>query len=111
MTSDNEQKLFSTAKTLVREIAKFGITCDIAALERLHAFTSILTRKMLRLQHSIEFTKALTESRRDQYIEAGNKIEKLDQCSTGRRKSMTYALMTIGSIFSKDAFDLENEPI
>ena len=91
MTSDNERKLFSTAKTLVREIAKFRMTRDTAASERLHAFT-----------------KALTESRRDQYIEAGNKIEKLDQCGTGRRKSMTYALMTIGSIFSKDAFDLEN---
>ena len=86
-----KDELFDTAKSLVREIAKFGMTCDTLASDRLHAFA-----------------KALAESRRDQYVEAGNKIEKLDQCGTGRFKSMTYALMTIGSIFSKDAFDMDN---
>ena len=87
----NEKRLISAAKSLVREIAKFGMTCDTLASDRLHAFA-----------------KALAKSRRDQYIEAGNNIEKLDQCGTGRFKSMTYALMTIGSIFSKDAFDMDN---
>ena len=57
----NEKRLISAAKTLVMEIVNFGITCDTLASDRLHAFA-----------------KALVESRRDQYIEAGNNIEKLD---------------------------------
>ena len=52
---------FDSAKTLVREIAKVGMTCDTLASDRLHAFA-----------------KALAASRRDQYIEAGNNIEKID---------------------------------
>ena len=57
----NEKRLISAAKTLVMEIVNFGMTCDTLASDRLHAFA-----------------KALAESRRDQYIEAGNNIEKLD---------------------------------
>lgn len=94
MTSDNEQKLLSTAKALVREIAKFGMTCDTMASDRLHVFA-----------------QALIESGREQYAMAGNKIEKLDKNGTGRTRAMTYALITIGNIYSRDAYDLESDEL
>jgi len=87
----NKNELFKAARTLVEEIAKFGITCDTLASDRLHAFT-----------------RALRASNRESYIDAGNKIERLDNKGTDRRKAIAYALMTIGSIISKDAFDLDN---
>ena len=87
----NENRLISAAKTLVTEIVNFGMSCDTLASDRLHAFSA-----------------ALIESGRQQYVDAGKKIERLDKHGVRRRKSMTYALLTIGSIFSKDAFDLDN---
>lgn len=86
-----KDKLFNTAKALIIEIAKFGMTCDTLASDRLHAFA-----------------QALIESKRDQYAIAGHKIEELDENGACRLKAMTYALLVIGNIYSRDAFNLKD---
>lgn len=79
---DTNSELLNSAKTLVGEIKKFGITCDTMASDRLH-----------------KFCKDLQTYGNDDEKKIGIQIENTDNRGTDRRKSIVLALLYIGSKF------------